>query len=35
MSPDRFIFQQRLPKTSTDKIDYQALNRQLQAVEAR
>jgi amino acid adenylation domain-containing protein len=35
MSPDRFIFQERLPKTSTDKIDYQALNRQLQAVEAR
>ena len=25
MSPDRFIFPERLPKTSTDKIDYQAL----------
>jgi amino acid adenylation domain-containing protein len=25
MSPDRFIFEQRLPRTSTDKVDYQAL----------
>jgi len=25
MSPDRFVFQQRLPKTPTDKVDYQAL----------
>ena len=25
MIPDRFQFRQSLPKTSTDKIDYQAL----------
>jgi acyl-coenzyme A synthetase/AMP-(fatty) acid ligase len=25
MSPDRFVIEARLPKTSTDKIDYQAL----------
>ena len=25
MSPDRFVFQERLPRTSTDKVDYQAL----------
>ena len=25
MSPDRFVFFDRLPKTSTDKVDYQAL----------
>jgi amino acid adenylation domain-containing protein len=29
MSPDRFMFHDRLPKTSTDKIDYQTLRRQL------
>jgi amino acid adenylation domain-containing protein len=29
MSPDRFIFQPRLPKTSTDKIDYQKLTHEL------
>jgi len=27
MSPDRFVFQDRLPRTSTDKVDYQALQR--------
>jgi len=31
MSPDRFILQERLPRTSTDKVDYQALKRQLPA----
>ena len=35
MSPDRFVFSERLPRTSTDKIDYQALAGQLQAVSAR
>jgi acyl-coenzyme A synthetase/AMP-(fatty) acid ligase len=25
MIPDRFVFRPSLPKTSTDKIDYQAL----------
>ncbi len=25
MSPDRFLFEERLPRTSTDKVDYQAL----------
>jgi acyl-CoA synthetase (AMP-forming)/AMP-acid ligase II len=25
MSPDRFVFLERLPRTSTDKVDYQAL----------
>jgi len=28
MSPDRFVVQERLPKTSTDKVDYQALKGQ-------
>jgi amino acid adenylation domain-containing protein len=27
MSPDRFVFQEHLPRTSTDKVDYQALVR--------
>ena len=29
MNPDRFVFQSPLPKTSTDKLDYQRLKRQL------
>jgi len=29
MSPDRFLFRETLPKTSTDKVDYQALRRPL------
>jgi amino acid adenylation domain-containing protein len=29
MSPDRFAFQNTLPKTSTDKVDYQTLKRQV------
>jgi acyl-coenzyme A synthetase/AMP-(fatty) acid ligase len=29
MSPDRFIFHDRLPRTSTDKVDYQTLRQQL------
>jgi non-ribosomal peptide synthetase component F len=29
MSPDRFVFQDRLPRTSTDKVDYQALMAQV------
>ena len=29
MSPDRFTVLERLPRTSTDKVDYQALIRQL------
>jgi acyl-coenzyme A synthetase/AMP-(fatty) acid ligase len=29
MSPDRFAFKPRLPKTSTDKTDYQALKASL------
>ena len=29
MSPDRFIFHDRLPRTSTDKVDYQTLRREL------
>lgn len=29
MSPDRFLFRSHLPRTSTDKVDYQALGRQL------
>ena len=29
MTPDRFVFQQRLPRTSTNKVDYQALRHQL------
>jgi len=29
MSPDRFVFQNALPKTSTDKTDYQTLKRQV------
>jgi acyl-coenzyme A synthetase/AMP-(fatty) acid ligase len=28
MSPDRFLFVDRLPRTSTDKVDYQGLTRQ-------
>ena len=32
MSPDRFVMQDRLPKTSTDKVDYQALRRQGQGL---
>lgn len=31
MSPDRFVFQKALPKTSTDKIDYQTLKHELSA----
>jgi amino acid adenylation domain-containing protein len=31
MSPDRFEFRERLPRTSTDKVDYQALTRNAQA----
>ena len=34
-SPDRFVFTERLPRTSTDKIDYQALAGQFQAVSTR
>ena len=30
MSPDRFIVQARLPRTSTDKVDYQTLRLQAQ-----
>jgi amino acid adenylation domain-containing protein len=29
MSPDRFLFVDRLPRTSTDKVDYQGLTRQV------
>ena len=29
MSPDRFVFQDRLPRTSTDKVDYQVLRHRL------
>ena len=29
MNPDRFMVQDALPKTSTDKIDYQTLRRQI------
>ena len=29
MVPDRFVFQDRLPRTSSDKVDYQALKQQL------
>jgi acyl-coenzyme A synthetase/AMP-(fatty) acid ligase len=32
MSPDRFIVQPQLPRTSTDKVDYQALRHQLLAI---
>jgi amino acid adenylation domain-containing protein len=32
MSPDRFMFFDRLPRTSTDKVDYQALTRYVSAV---
>jgi len=32
MIPDRFMVQERLPKTSTDKIDYQTLRRGLQEI---
>jgi amino acid adenylation domain-containing protein len=28
MSPDRFVFLERLPRTSTDKVDYQTLHRE-------
>jgi L-proline---[L-prolyl-carrier protein] ligase len=31
MSPDRFVFRDRLPRTSSDKIDYQALLAALRA----
>jgi hypothetical protein len=31
MSPDAFIFLPRLPRTSTAKVDYQALCRSLEA----
>jgi acyl-CoA synthetase (AMP-forming)/AMP-acid ligase II len=27
MSPDRFVFLERLPRTSTDKVDYQSLRK--------
>lgn len=33
MNPDRFVFYNRLPRTSTDKVDYQVLQRQLIASE--
>jgi acyl-coenzyme A synthetase/AMP-(fatty) acid ligase len=29
MSPDRFVIEARLPRTSTDKVDYQTLRRML------
>jgi amino acid adenylation domain-containing protein len=29
MVPDRFVFQDHLPRTSSDKVDYQALKRQM------
>jgi amino acid adenylation domain-containing protein len=29
MSPDQFVFQDRLPKTSTDKVDYQTLRKSM------
>jgi acyl-coenzyme A synthetase/AMP-(fatty) acid ligase len=29
MSPDRFVFETSLPRTSTDKVDYQSLRRRL------
>ena len=29
MSPDRFVFESGLPRTSTDKVDYQSLKRRL------
>ena len=29
MIPDRFLFQNRLPRTSTDKVDYQTLKVQV------
>jgi acyl-coenzyme A synthetase/AMP-(fatty) acid ligase len=32
MSPDRFMFFDRLPRTSTDKVDYQALTRYVSSV---
>jgi amino acid adenylation domain-containing protein len=34
MNPDQFVFQDRLPKTSTDKMDYQALKAQPLAARA-
>ena len=34
MSPDRFMFFDQLPRTSTDKVDYQALVRYVSAVRA-
>jgi acyl-CoA synthetase (AMP-forming)/AMP-acid ligase II len=35
MSPDRFVVQHDLPRTTTDKVDYQALKRSLaEAAEA-
>lgn len=33
MSPDRFVLRNRLPKTSTDKVDYQTLTREFSGVE--
>jgi len=35
MNPDRFVFREGLPKTSTDKIDYQALKGQLLSAGVR
>jgi amino acid adenylation domain-containing protein len=35
MNPDRFMFHDRLPRTSTDKVDYQALKGQLVGAGAR
>jgi acyl-coenzyme A synthetase/AMP-(fatty) acid ligase len=34
MNPDRFVFLPRLPRTSTDKVDYQSLVRALNAPPA-
>ena len=34
MNPDQFVFQDRLPKTSTDKIDYQTLRGSLEGSRA-
>jgi len=34
MVPDRFHFVEALPRTSTDKVDYQAITRSLGAVSA-
>jgi amino acid adenylation domain-containing protein len=35
MVPDRFVFQERLLRTSSDKVDYQALTRQLLGTHVR